>query len=299
MNEETKNLLNIAKKLAGKQLITYDELNGFVSDVANLLAQYRSATSQINKETKDTLNTLVKALNDAHSQIISQQESKIDTKVSREMDKMSKLTEDCKKMCEEMLTMKPKDGKDGEPGKDGKDADEEKIVSEVLKKIPEATVDLEPLKEEIEGKFTKVYDHIKKSINGFPGVRQLVSLMDVKVSSPTNGQALVYNSTTNMWENGTVTGGSGITRSINSISSPTTAGATASTDYVYLVSGTTTLTMPTAVGNTNRYTIKNSGSDVVTIDTTGGQTIDGNATHTLNVPYAVDLISNNSNWFII
>lgn len=93
--------------------------------------------------------------------------------------------------------------------------------------------------------------------------------------------------------------GSGLARSINSISSPTTAGATASTDYVYFVSGTTTITMPTAVGNTNRYTIKNTGSGVVTIATTSSQTIDGSTTHTLNVPYSVDLISDNTQWFIV
>jgi hypothetical protein len=53
---------------------------------------------------------------------------------------------------------------------------------------------------------------------------------------------------------GTALAGSvGITRSVNIISSNTNAGAAAATDYVYLVSGTTTLTLPTAVGNTNRY----------------------------------------------
>jgi len=98
---------------------------------------------------------------------------------------------------------------------------------------------------------------------------------------------------------GTVTGG--ITRSVSSISTPTTAGATASTDYVYLVSGTTTLTLPTAVGNTNRYTVKNvDASLTTTIATTSAQTIDGSASATLPVSNtSVDLISNGSNWAII
>src|SRR4029077_9222285 len=94
-------------------------------------------------------------------------------------------------------------------------------------------------------------------------------------------------------------GGSGITRSVNVISTPTTAGATAATDYVYLVSGTTTLTLPTAVGNTNLYTVKNVGTGVVTIATTSAQTIDGNSTITMATQFtSVDLISDSANWGI-
>lgn len=94
-------------------------------------------------------------------------------------------------------------------------------------------------------------------------------------------------------------GGSGITRSVSNISAPTTLGAVALTDYVALVTGTTTVTLPTAVGNTNRYTVKNAGAATVTVAFTGGQTADGNATITLAPPLSVDLISDNSNWSVI
>jgi hypothetical protein len=91
-----------------------------------------------------------------------------------------------------------------------------------------------------------------------------------------------------------------IRRSINVVSSPTTAGATANTDYVYLVSGTTTITLPTAVGNTNMYTIKRTGTNTVTIDTTSSQTIDGLTSQTLLTQYeSMSFISDNSNWSII
>lgn len=94
--------------------------------------------------------------------------------------------------------------------------------------------------------------------------------------------------------------GSGITRSVNSISSNTTLGAGASIDYVYFVSGTTTATLPTAVGNTNRYTVKNTGVGVVTLNTTGGQTIDGSASASLPVANtSLDLISNGANWHVV
>ncbi len=95
-------------------------------------------------------------------------------------------------------------------------------------------------------------------------------------------------------------GGSGITRSINSVSGTTSAGAAASTDYVYNCTSTFTLTLPTAVGNTNRYTIKNSGTGTITVNTTSSQTIDGSLTAVMSTQYSsIDVISNGTNWLLI
>lgn len=95
-------------------------------------------------------------------------------------------------------------------------------------------------------------------------------------------------------------GGGGSTRSINSIAINTNAGSASGTDYVYLCSGTLTITMPTTVGNTNLYTIKNIGAGIVTIATIGGETIDGSSTIVMPVQFtSVDLVSNNSgDWAI-
>lgn len=95
------------------------------------------------------------------------------------------------------------------------------------------------------------------------------------------------------------TGGGGTSRTIASISTNTIAGATAGTDYVYFVSGTTTVTLPTAVGNTNMYTIKRVGTNTVTINTTSSQTIDGSLTASLTVQYtSLSLLSDGANWNI-
>ena len=115
----------------------------------------------------------------------------------------------------------------------------------------------------------------------------------------TNGQVLTADSSTATGLKWASAGGSGITRSVNVISTATTAGSTASTDYVYLVSGTTTLTMPTAASNTNRYTVKNVGSDTVTVDFDGTETGDGSSTLSLLPNVSVDLISDGSNFFLI
>lgn len=75
--------------------------------------------------------------------------------------------------------------------------------------------------------------------------------------------------------------------------------ATPASDYVYLVAGAHTMTLPTAVGNKNRYTVKNNHSAAITVNTTSSQTIDGTTSISLGPQAAVDLISDNSNWSII
>lgn len=115
--------------------------------------------------------------------------------------------------------------------------------------------------------------------------------------SGNSGKFLTTDGERASWD--TPAGGGGVSRSISSVSTDTTAGAVASTDYVYFCSGTMTLTMPTAVGNTNRYSIKNTGSDTVTVAFNGAQTGDGSATLTLLPNVSVDLVSNNSNFFIL
>ena len=96
------------------------------------------------------------------------------------------------------------------------------------------------------------------------------------------------------------TGGGGGSTVVSAISSPTNAAATAGTTYVYLVSGTTTLTLPTAVGNTSLYHVKRTGVNTVTIATTSAQTIDGSQPITLTTQYqSYSIISDGANWNIL
>ena len=100
----------------------------------------------------------------------------------------------------------------------------------------------------------------------------------------------------------TTPSGGGISRSITTITGSTTGLAAASMDYVYVgnTSGNINLTMPTAVSNTNRYTVKQNNIGVLTLLTTSSQTIDGVTAYSLNRQYqAVDLLSDNSNWFVV
>jgi len=91
---------------------------------------------------------------------------------------------------------------------------------------------------------------------------------------------------------------SAITRSINSVTGTTSAGAEAHTDYVYILTGNYALTLPTAVGNTNRYTIKNRNSANVSLIFSGAENADG-AGVTLGPNETVELISDGVNWIIL
>lgn len=102
---------------------------------------------------------------------------------------------------------------------------------------------------------------------------------------------------------GASSGGYTIVNVTTTSSSP----AQASGDIVILVDtatagGNVTINLPTAVGNTAKFTIKkidSSGVNKVIVDANGSQTIDGDLTVDLFNRSAVTLVSNNSNWFII
>lgn len=91
---------------------------------------------------------------------------------------------------------------------------------------------------------------------------------------------------------------SAINRTIITTSGAVSAGAATRTDYVYIITGNHVVTMPTAVGNTNRYTIKNRHSSSVALAFNGSENADGGGV-TLGVNDAIELISNGTNWVII
>lgn len=77
----------------------------------------------------------------------------------------------------------------------------------------------------------------------------------------------------------------------------------AATDYfVEWTSGTVAATLPTAVSGTGReFVIKNTGTGIITINTTSSQTIDGTASGVivLNQYDSIHVYSNGTNWLVI
>ena len=148
---------------------------------------------------------------------------------------------------------------------------------------------------------TPTVNDILYYFGGSPGQWKTASIPTVLGYTPvTNARTLTINGTAydltadRSW---TITASG---KSINTVSVNTSAGSASSTDYVYLASGTINITLPTAVGNQNLYTIKNVGTGVITINTTSSQTIDGSLTAPIRVQYlSLTLVSDGANWNII
>ena len=87
------------------------------------------------------------------------------------------------------------------------------------------------------------------------------------------------------------------------VTSQTTSFTADITDCVILCSGPSpfTVTLPTAAGNAGKFfIIKNVGSQVITVDANGAQTIDGLANYILPIQYdAVQVLSDGANWVVV
>jgi len=70
-------------------------------------------------------------------------------------------------------------------------------------------------------------------------------------------------------------------------------------DNLIVCNGTFTITLPTAVGFTGEYIIKNTGTGTITVDTTSSQTIDGDLTMTIVEEDSMVVRSNGTDWLII
>ena len=124
---------------------------------------------------------------------------------------------------------------------------------------------------------------------------------DINLKAGTNVTITYTDNNTTKYKDVTIaaTGGSGTVRTIESTTVSSTIGAVSGTDYVVIAGAGVKLDLPTAVSNTNLYTIKNKAASSVLVVATGAETIDGDANIILATQYtAVDLISDNANWHI-
>lgn len=184
-------------------------------------------------------------------------------------------------------------------------------TDKTVKEVNKAITDLKKqLKKEIADVLSKLATSIGKgggnmnrniSIGG--NASTLSRYTDINLKAGTNVTITYANNNTTKNTDITIAatggGGTGITRSVNAISTSQTAGATAGTDYVYVASAGVAVTLPTAVGNTNLYTVKNTAASSVLILPNGAETIDAQGTIILATQYtAIDLISDGSNWGI-
>lgn len=128
-----------------------------------------------------------------------------------------------------------------------------------------------------------------------------------------DGVPTVSNVSTIVVSNGTLTddgggqvtvttggGGGGITRTTSVLSVSSTMAAAASTDYVFFPNVGIRLTLPTAVNNSNSYTVKNFSASSILVAAPTGQDIDGSATALMPTQNeSLSFISNNSVWGVV
>lgn len=89
-------------------------------------------------------------------------------------------------------------------------------------------------------------------------------------------------------------------RSIVTLSNNRTLDAAPGTDYVYLLAaGARSVALPTAMGNTSRYTVRNISGGNSLLSVSAGQLIDGEAELVLADGAAVDVISDGLKWWTV
>jgi len=166
------------------------------------------------------------------------------------------------------------DGLDGLDGKDGEDG----FVDDATVAYLEAEI------KELEERIRKVGAG-RGSMLGRGAVqtivRELITVGDTAPIAPTENDIWID---TNAYSYRAVTGTYTITP----------------TDYMLDCSGTFTITLPTAVGFTGEYVIKNSGTGTVTLDATGSETIDGELMITIVSQWETRHVrSDGANWIEI
>lgn len=91
-----------------------------------------------------------------------------------------------------------------------------------------------------------------------------------------------------------------IKREFYTISTNTTLGANKSRDYFYFCSNGITVAFPTAVNNSNRYSVKNTDGSTITLNFYGSETCDAQTQIILiDINTSLDIVSDGSNWRVI
>jgi hypothetical protein len=130
----------------------------------------------------------------------------------------------------------------------------------------------------------------------------LQSNATTRVTITANGRILANTTTDNGTDRLQVNGSIQGTGFNQAYLARTTTYTAATNDYfIDCTTGTFTVNLFTAVGNTGRILIiKNSGTGTITVDPNGSQTIDGATTQTLSTQWSrVHIISDGANWKII
>lgn len=205
-------LKKLAKIFQPDNIITSKEIEEVLIGMISVMNSFKKDNEVLTAETKQIANELLNK--------VVEESNKLSSNVSNETKQIRKDIESKLKQAQEFLNkVKAIKATPGQDGLDGAPADEEKIVAEVLSKLPkykETILDdagqirnkLETLKEEerLDASAIKnLPEFIGKVPNG-GGWRNLFQLHDTSIGVPTNNQVLTYDSTLGKWKNATNSG---------------------------------------------------------------------------------------------
>src|SRR5574343_1060824 len=218
MENDLDQLKVLAEVFNTDKIITSDQIEQVLTGILGLLVRFKKENESLNNDTKTQVESILESIYKEHDRILKSVENSTQNVKSEATEAITKAISEMKRMCAEVMEMKPKDGEKGE------DADEEKIIEEVLAKIKLPEYDafsLEEKGEDIvyeinslptdEDEYKIDASHIKNLptpiIQGSNISKSIYQLEDVKLSSLANNDVLKYNSTTKQWENGVGGGG--------------------------------------------------------------------------------------------
>ena len=170
--ENHKNLLKLAKMLDGKQLLETEDVKSAFADVINEFNRMRATFKELTQEQQDTLNLALKQLNAEHDRILKDVDKTSQMSKSDVTEQMAKYVEMCKKVRDEMVRMKPENGKD---------ADEEYVIEEVLSRIelPEYKETILDTPEQVRDKLETLKDDKRLDKKHIKGLEKVVSNEDL------------------------------------------------------------------------------------------------------------------------
>lgn len=215
MDNNTEQLKVLAEVFNTDKIITSDQIEQVLTGILGLLVRFKKENESLNNDTKTQVESILESIYKEHDRILKSVENSTQNVKSEATESITKAISEMKRMCAEVMEMKPKDGEKGE------DADEEKIIEEVLAKIklPENKEFLltgEDIVDNINSLSITPENQIDAShiknlptpiIQGSNISKSVYQLEDVRLSSLANGDTLKYNSTLKQWENGVGGGG--------------------------------------------------------------------------------------------
>lgn len=285
---------SVVKAAEGVEASVVEKIEGISKLLSEELETFKNLSAQDKGEYEEkalVLSGNIQALQEELTSLRTQKDTDVKG-ISERLGKLSEFVGDADETFTEMsATLASLKEKDGE------------LEENDLEMVSECMEEIEKVRRELNNRINNIPrgGNANRNIAVGGNTSVLSTFTDINLKPGSNVTITYSKNQTTKYTDITIaaTGGAGTSRSISTVAVSSVVADTAATDIVVLASAGVQLTMPTAVGNTNLYTIKNVGVSSVLISTTGGQTIDTSSTLIMPVQFtSVDLISDNTNWNI-